>query len=95
MRRALLLAASAAGAAEAPLYVDCRGTPSTSPTVILEAGAFGTSADWDYVLDDLSAGGRVCAYDRAGIGRSPDRPGDRGGSRQGSQSCDDTDQQSQ
>jgi pimeloyl-ACP methyl ester carboxylesterase len=46
--------------------------------VILEAGAFGTSADWDYILDDLSKGGRVCAYDRAGIGRSPDRPGDRG-----------------
>jgi pimeloyl-ACP methyl ester carboxylesterase len=61
-----------------PLYVDCRGAASASPTVILEAGAFGTSADWDYILDDLSKGGRVCAYDRAGIGRSPDRPGDRG-----------------
>ena len=46
--------------------------------MILEAGAFGTSADWDYILDDLSKGGRVCAYDRAGVGRSPDRPGDRG-----------------
>jgi pimeloyl-ACP methyl ester carboxylesterase len=46
--------------------------------VILEAGAFGTSADWDYILDDLSKGGRVCAYDRAGVGRSPDRPGNRG-----------------
>lgn len=46
--------------------------------MILEAGAFGTSADWDYILDDLSKGGKVCAYDRAGVGRSPERPGDRG-----------------
>jgi pimeloyl-ACP methyl ester carboxylesterase len=53
-----------------PLFVDCRGTPGPAPTVILEAGAFGTSADWDRVLDDLSRGGRVCAYDRAGLGRS-------------------------
>lgn len=52
------------------LYVDCRGTPSASPTVILEAGAFGTSSDWEFVLDDLATGGRVCAYDRAGLGRS-------------------------
>ncbi len=71
-------ASAAEDAAWPPLYVDCRGTPSASPTVILEAGAFGTSADWDYILNDLSKGGRVCAYDRAGIGRSPDRPGDRG-----------------
>jgi pimeloyl-ACP methyl ester carboxylesterase len=60
--------------AQPPLFVDCRGAPTASPTVILEAGAFGTSADWDRVLDDLSAGGRVCAYDRAGVGRSPPRP---------------------
>jgi pimeloyl-ACP methyl ester carboxylesterase len=39
--------------------------------VILEAGAFGTSADWDRVLDDLATGGRACAYDRAGLGSSP------------------------
>jgi pimeloyl-ACP methyl ester carboxylesterase len=58
--------------------VDCRGAPSGSPTVILEAGAFGTSADWDRVLDDLAAGGRVCAYDRAGVGRSPPGPGGLG-----------------
>ena len=75
-----LLVAGAASAQSAwpPLYVDCRGEPSASPTVILEAGAFGTSADWDYILQDLSKGGRVCAYDRAGVGLSPDRPGDRG-----------------
>jgi pimeloyl-ACP methyl ester carboxylesterase len=69
-----LVAGGASGAASAPLpplHVDCRGAPSASPTVILEAGAFGTSADWDFVLDDLAKGGRVCAYDRAGLGDSP------------------------
>jgi pimeloyl-ACP methyl ester carboxylesterase len=77
---ALCLAGGArAGAADPfpPLYVDCRGAASASPTVILEAGAFGASADWDLILDDLAAGGRVCAYDRAGVGRSPPRPGAR------------------
>jgi pimeloyl-ACP methyl ester carboxylesterase len=59
------LAQDAAG-----LFVDCRGTAGASPTVILEAGAFGTSADWDFVLNDLAKSGRVCAYDRAGLGRS-------------------------
>ncbi len=53
------------------LFADCRGTPTTSPTVILEAGAFGTSADWDRVVEDLSKDGRVCAYDRSGLGQSP------------------------
>jgi pimeloyl-ACP methyl ester carboxylesterase len=66
------LAASSADAA--PLFVDCRGARGGAPTVILEAGAFGTSADWDLVLDDLAPTGRACAYDRAGLGDSPDRP---------------------
>ncbi len=60
-----------------PLFADCRGERTSSPTVILEAGAFGTSADWDFVLDDLAVGGRVCAFDRAGLGRSPPRPGEK------------------
>jgi pimeloyl-ACP methyl ester carboxylesterase len=58
-----------------PLYLDCRGSKSASPTVILESGAFGTSTDWDLVLDDLSKGGLACAYDRAGVGNSPARDG--------------------
>jgi pimeloyl-ACP methyl ester carboxylesterase len=62
----------------AKLFVDCRGKTSSSPTVILESGAFGSAADWDLVQDDLARGGRVCAYDRAGIGRSPPRPGGPG-----------------
>jgi pimeloyl-ACP methyl ester carboxylesterase len=80
---AIALAASAICAgpalAKAPLlFADCRGAPTASPTVILEAGAFGTSADWDRVLDDLSKGGRVCAYDRSGLGRSPPPTGGLG-----------------
>jgi pimeloyl-ACP methyl ester carboxylesterase len=64
-------AKTAASPSVAPaLFADCRGAPSASPTVVLEAGAFGTSADWDQVLGDLSQEGRVCAYDRSGLGRS-------------------------
>lgn len=75
---ALVVTAGGARAATPRLFVDCRGAPTASPTVILEAGAFGTSADWDFVLKDLAEGGRVCAYDRAGLGRSPgkDEPKD-------------------
>jgi pimeloyl-ACP methyl ester carboxylesterase len=69
------LLASAWAEAGPDLYVDCRGVPGPSPTVVLESGAFGTSADWDLVLDDLATGGRVCAYDRAGVGASPARAG--------------------
>lgn len=54
-------------------FVDCRGPRTASPTVVLEAGAFGTSADWGRVERDLSKAGRVCAYDRLGLGRSADR----------------------
>ncbi|MEI9890618.1 MAG: alpha/beta hydrolase [Caulobacteraceae bacterium] len=57
------------------LHLDCRGEPSAAPTVILESGLFGTASDWDRVLDNLAKGGRTCAYDRAGLGRSPPRPG--------------------
>jgi pimeloyl-ACP methyl ester carboxylesterase len=60
------------------LHVDCRGAPTASPTVILESGAFGASADWDFVLDALAKGGRVCAYDRGGVGASPPREGGEG-----------------
>ncbi len=44
------------------------------PLVVLEAGAFGFSADWAAVQDKLSRRGlRSMAYDRAGLGFS--RPG--------------------
>jgi pimeloyl-ACP methyl ester carboxylesterase len=53
--------------------VDCRGERTEAPTVILEAGSFGTSADWGLTLDELAKAGRVCAYDRLGLGDSPAR----------------------
>jgi pimeloyl-ACP methyl ester carboxylesterase len=53
------------------MHVDCRGLRSSSPTVVLEAGLFGTATDWDQVLGELAPSGRVCAYDRSGLGRSP------------------------
>jgi pimeloyl-ACP methyl ester carboxylesterase len=74
---AALAAASLAAAATSPLHVDCRGAATASPTVILVAGAFGTSADWDLVLTDLAKGGRACAWDRAGTGASPPAAGPR------------------
>jgi pimeloyl-ACP methyl ester carboxylesterase len=64
------------GPSTSRLFLDCRGVATASPLVILEAGAFGTSADWDRVLSDLAPGGLACAYDRAGLGRSPPTPGD-------------------
>ena len=53
---------------------------STKPTVLLEAGAFGFSADWAVVqaqLADLDV--RSCAYDRAGLGWSDPGPSPRDG----------------
>lgn len=77
---AILLACLGASAARAAppvghVFFDCRGAPTARPTVILESGAFGTSADWDRVQADLAQQGRVCAYDRLGLGISPDRSG--------------------
>jgi pimeloyl-ACP methyl ester carboxylesterase len=48
--------------------LECRGARSARPTVILEAGAFGGAADWSLVVERLAAKGKVCAYDRDGVG---------------------------
>ena len=51
-----------------------------TPTVLLEAGAFGFSADWGVVQDRLAALGlRSLAYDRAGLGLSDPSPDPRDG----------------
>ncbi len=53
---------------------------SAKPTVLLEAGAFGFSADWSVVQDKLAAQDiRSCAYDRAGLGWSDPGPEPRDG----------------
>jgi pimeloyl-ACP methyl ester carboxylesterase len=51
-----------------------------TPTVLLEAGAFGFSADWSVVQERLATLGiRSLAYDRAGMGRSDAGPVPRDG----------------
>jgi pimeloyl-ACP methyl ester carboxylesterase len=50
---------------------DADPASAATPTVLLEAGAFGFSADWGVVQDRLAAHGlRSLAYDRAGLGLS-------------------------
>lgn len=63
------------------MHIVCAGPPATSdPTVLLEAGAFGFSADWGVVQDKLAqAGIRSCSYDRAGLGYSDVGPKPRDG----------------
>jgi pimeloyl-ACP methyl ester carboxylesterase len=50
------------------LYLRCAG--AGSPVVILDAGAGDTLETWDWVLPDVRKFTRVCAYERAGLGRS-------------------------
>jgi pimeloyl-ACP methyl ester carboxylesterase len=54
------------------LHITCKG--SGSPTVILDAGLGGSSADWVQVQDPAQSITRVCAYDRAGLGQSAPAP---------------------
>ena len=62
------------------LRIFCAGPENSGPTVVLEAGAFGFSADWAVVQQKLADRGvRSCAYDRAGLGYSDPAPGPRDG----------------
>jgi pimeloyl-ACP methyl ester carboxylesterase len=58
------------------LHIVCAGPAAGGrPTVLLEAGAFGFSADWAAVQAKLAdVGLRSCAYDRAGLGFSDPGP---------------------
>jgi pimeloyl-ACP methyl ester carboxylesterase len=51
-----------------------RGPSQARPTVVFEAGSFGTSADWATVQDALGDRLRTFAYDRAGLGLSDPGP---------------------
>ncbi len=62
---------SAAGQSQ---WLDCRG--EGGPTTVLIAGLDGWSRDWDPMLAQLRAEGRVCSYDRPGLGSSPGRAGE-------------------
>ena len=50
------------------LHINCVG--EGSPTVVLDAGTGGMSANWVLVQREVSHTTRVCAYDRAGMGWS-------------------------
>ncbi|MEO6338687.1 MAG: hypothetical protein ABIO39_01505, partial [Caulobacteraceae bacterium] len=59
------------------LRMICEGPVGVGPTVVFEAGAFGTSADWSAVQEKVSTRMRTCAYDRAGLGLSDPGPDPR------------------
>ena len=53
------------------LYINCTGEAKPGvPTVILESGFGNFSATWDKVQPEIAKFTRVCAYDRAGLGKS-------------------------
>jgi pimeloyl-ACP methyl ester carboxylesterase len=52
------------------MHLHCTG--DGAPTVILEAGAFGSAQVWAWVQPRLAERTRVCSYDRAGLGWSDD-----------------------
>jgi pimeloyl-ACP methyl ester carboxylesterase len=57
------------------MHILCIG--NGSPTVILEAGGFSFSSEWNWVQQQLASSNRVCAYDRAGNGWSEPGPAPR------------------
>ena len=57
------------------LHVWCSG--SGTPSVILETGLGGSSADWGFVQPQVAKFTRVCSYDRAGMGYSDPGPSPR------------------
>src|SRR4026209_294459 len=57
------------------LHIWCTG--SGTPSVILETGLGGSSADWGFVQPEIAAFTRVCSYDRAGMGYSDPGPSPR------------------
>jgi len=57
------------------LHILCTGTGS--PTVVLESGLGGSSADWGFVQPGVGAFTQVCSYDRAGMGYSEPGPSPR------------------
>src|ERR687893_2596105 len=50
------------------LHINCVG--QGSPTVVLDAGSGGFSAQWVRVQQEVTGTTRVCSYDRAGMGWS-------------------------
>jgi len=57
------------------LHIWCSG--SGTPSVILESGLGGSSADWGFVQPQVARFTSVCSYDRAGMGYSDPGPSPR------------------
>ena len=57
------------------LHIWCSG--SGTPSVILETGLGGSSADWGFVQPEVAGFTKVCSYDRAGMGYSDPGPSPR------------------
>jgi pimeloyl-ACP methyl ester carboxylesterase len=57
------------------LHIWCTG--AGSPTVVLETGLSGSTADWGFVQPEVATFTRVCSYDRAGMGYSDPGPSPR------------------
>jgi pimeloyl-ACP methyl ester carboxylesterase len=57
------------------MHIACMG--SGAPTVLLNSGAGGFSAEWSLVQPELAKTTRVCAFDRAGMGWSEPGPAPR------------------
>jgi pimeloyl-ACP methyl ester carboxylesterase len=52
------------------LHIHVEGVANGSPTVILDHGGTGLSAQWGWVMPQLAQQARVAAYDRPGMGWS-------------------------
>lgn len=59
------------------LYIECTG--SGSPTVVLQSGLAESSSYWSRIAPVVAASSTVCAYDRAGHGRSDAADGPQDG----------------
>jgi pimeloyl-ACP methyl ester carboxylesterase len=57
------------------LHLSCTG--NGEPTVLLETGLGGSTADWGFVQPNVAQFTRVCSYDRAGMGYSDPGPSPR------------------
>ena len=55
------------------LHIWCMGLESI-PTVVLEAGMANFSLAWSLIQPEVAKFGRVCSYDRAGLGWSDPSP---------------------
>jgi pimeloyl-ACP methyl ester carboxylesterase len=66
------VAGSLVSIGERSLWVECMG--EGGPTVILESGMGGDHRTWERIQPELATSGRVCTYNRAGIGESDPGP---------------------